>query len=150
MLLVAIVALLVFVVNLTLPINSIKNEEATTLSSISAMHKKLTQYYLVEDRINHLSNIINKREKLSDVTHALLAVIPNDLSIDSIQIDAKNVSLIVSGASLTSMNNFINSIVVLNNKKTIITNVIIQELSLNVKDNTYSVSIQAGIKGYGQ
>jgi type II secretory pathway pseudopilin PulG len=140
------IALLVFIINLTLPINSIKSEESATLSNISRMHKKLAQYYLVEDRINHLSNIISQREKLSDVTKALLTEVPSDLSINSMQVDSKSISLIVSGGSLISMNNFIDNIVVLNNKNTLIANVVIQQLSLDVKNNQYSVSIQANIK----
>ena len=44
MFLVAAVAVLVFVVNLTLPINSIKRSEEVTLSNIAALHKKFVQY----------------------------------------------------------------------------------------------------------
>jgi hypothetical protein len=62
------------------------------------------------------------------------------------QVDSKSISLIVSGGYLISMNNFIDNIVVLNNKNTLIANVVIQQLSLDVKNNQYSVSIQANIK----
>ena len=146
MALVVVVAVLVFVINLTLPIGSIKREEATTLSNISAVHKKLAQYYLVEDRVNNLANVISQRKKIPDIADALLTAIPQELSISSMQIDAKKVSLIISGSSLISMNKFIDDVIMLDSKNKIIKNIIIQQLSLDVKSGQYSISVQADIK----
>ena len=140
------IAVLVFIINLTLPINSIKHDEEITLSNISSLHKKLVQYYLVEDRVNHLSNVIAKREKLPDITDAFLAVIPEDLSANSMQVDVKKMSLIVSGQSLVSMNKLIDDITILSKQKNILENVVMQQLSLDVKNGRYSISIQADIK----
>jgi hypothetical protein len=140
------IAILVFVVNLTLPINSIKQNEQTTLTNIAVLHKKLTQYYLVEDRANHLANIIAQRKIIPDIAGDLLTVIPQDLAISSMQIDAAKVSLIVSGASLLSMNKLIDDVTMLQEQKNIINNIVMQQLSLDVKSGQYSVSIQADIK----
>ena len=139
-------AILVFVINLTLPINSIKQNEQTTLTNISTLHKKLTQYYLVEDRANHLANIIAQRGNIPVVSDDLLAIVPPDLAINSMQIDATKVSLIVSGASLTSMNKLIDNVTILGEQKKIITNIVVQQLSLDVKSSQYSISIQAETK----
>ena len=146
MFMVAAVAVLVFIINLTLPIDTIKQNEKVALSNISALHKKLVQHYLVEDRVNNLVNVISKRGQLPRVIDTLLALVPGDLSVGSLQIDAKQVSLIVSGESLLSMNKLIDEVTVLNNQNRIIKNVVVQQLSLDVKGNRYSVSIQADIK----
>lgn len=140
------IAILVFVVNLTLPINSIKQSEQVTLTNIAALHKKLTQYYLVEDRTNHLANIIAQRKNIPDIADDLLVVVPQDLAISSMQVDAAKVSLIVSGASLLSMNKLIDDVTMLQEQKNIINNIVMQQLSLDVKSGRYSVSIQADIK----
>ena len=145
MLFVAAIAVLVFVINLTLPINSIKTSEETTLSNIAALHKKLVQYYFVQDRANNLSNVIAKRNKVPDIADALLAATPDDLSISSIQIDAKQISLIMSGGSLISMNKFIDNVTMLGQQKKIIKNIVVQQLSLDVKNSKYSISIQADV-----
>jgi Tfp pilus assembly protein PilN len=146
MLCVAAIAVLAFVINLTLPLNSIKHNEDITISNIAALHKKLVQYSLVEDRAKHLTNVISKRQKLTDVTDALLAIIPPDLSVDSIQVSAKSISLNVSGNSLLSMNSLIDDVVMLSQQKNIIKKVVMQQLSLDVKGGRYSISIQAEIK----
>jgi hypothetical protein len=146
MLIVAAVAILVFVVNLTLPLNSIKNEEATTLSNIAALHKKLVQYYLIEDRVNNLANVISQRKNLPSTVDLLLATISQDLAVSSMQVDAKKVSFIVSGGSLIAMNKFIDDLILLDTQKKIIKNIVMQDLSLDVKNGNYSVSIQADVK----
>ncbi len=143
---VVVIAVLAFVINLTLPISSIKRDEDTTLANIATLHKKLVQYTLVEDRANHLSNIIAKRQKLPDVVNAVLIIIPADLSISSMQFSAKNISFIVSGSSLISMNKLIDNVIMLSKQKNILTNVIVQQLSLDVKSGKYSISIQADAK----
>jgi Tfp pilus assembly protein PilN len=146
MALVVVIAVLVFVVNLTLPINSIKHDENVTLANISSQHKKLVQYYLVEDRVNNLSNMVANRQKLPNTVDALLAAIPQELSVVSMQVDAKSVSLIVSGDSLVPMNTFIDDITALGGQKNVLKNVVVQQLSLDVKNSRYSISVQADVK----
>jgi hypothetical protein len=143
MLCVAGIAVLVFVINLTLPLNAIKHNEDITLSNISTLQKKLTQYSLVEDRVNHVSNIIGQRQKLPDVVGVLVNTVPSDLSVNSIQVDSKNISLDISGSSLTSMNELIDNIIMLSQQQKMIKNVVMQQLSLDVKSSRYSISIQA-------
>jgi hypothetical protein len=143
---VAIVAILVFVINLTLPITSIKQNEQSTLANIASLHTKLVQYSLVQDRANHLANIIAKREKLPATVNTLLAVIPSDLSVGTMQFTMQKVSLIISGGSLISMNKLIDAITVLGKSNNILKNIVVQQLSLDVKSGQYSVSIQADVK----
>ncbi len=146
MFLVVITAVLIFVINLTLPLNSIKNEEAATLSNIATVHKKLVQYYLIEDRTNNLANVILQRKDIPGIVDALLNTVPSELSVSSMQVDAKSVSFIVSGGSLISMNKFIDDLTVLSTQKKIIKNVVMQNLSLDVRSGNYSVSIQAEVE----
>jgi hypothetical protein len=146
MVMVAGIAVLVFIINLTLPLSTIKHNEDITLSNISVLHKKLAEYYLVEDRVDNLSNVISKRQKLPDITDALLAIIPSDLSVGSMQVNAKSISLDISGSSLISMNKLIDNVILLGQQQKLIKNIVMQQLSLDVKDNYYAVTIQADIQ----
>jgi hypothetical protein len=146
MVMVAGIAVLVFIINLTLPLNSIKHKEDTALSNISVLHKKLAGYYLVEDRVNNLSNVISKRQKLPDIADALLAIIPSDLSVGSMQVNAKSISIDISGSSLVSMNKLIDNAILLGQQQKLIKDIVMQQLSLDVKDNYYAISIQADIQ----
>ena len=143
---VAIIAILVFVINLTLPINSIKQNEQAVLANIATLHAKLVQYRLVQDRVTHLSNIIAKREKLPAIAATLLAVIPPDLSVGSMQFTMQKVTLVISGSSLIVMNKLVDAITVLGKPNNILKNIIVQQLSLDPKSGQYSISIQADVK----
>jgi len=143
---VAIIAILVFMINLTLPINSIKQNEQVVLANIAALHAKLVQYRLVQDRVTHLSNIVAKRQKLPAIASTLLAIIPSDLSVGSMQFTMQRVSLVISGNSLISINKLIVTITELGKPNNILKNIIVQQLSLDAKNGEYSVSIQADVK----
>jgi hypothetical protein len=51
----------------------------------------------------------------------------------------------MSGGSLISMNKFIDNVTMLGQQKKIIKNIVVQQLSLDVKNSKYSISIQADV-----
>ncbi len=145
MIFVASIAILVFVVNLTIPIQSIRNSEQATLADIAALHNRLATYYLTKDRANNLSNIISKRKTLPTSTNEIFNLVPPELSIKSFDADAKNISIVVSGNSLLPINKFIDDVITASRKGKIIKNVSIQELSVDTKHGSYSLSINGKI-----
>jgi competence protein ComGC len=145
MIFVASIAILVFVVNLTIPIQSVRNSEQAALADIFALHKRLVTYYLIKDRINNISNVIAKRKNLSTSANEIFNLVPPELSIKSFDADAKNISIVVSGNSLLPINKFIDDVVTESKKGKIIKNISIQELSVDTKHGSYSVSITGKI-----
>lgn len=145
MFIVAAIAILVFVVNLTMPIQSVKSNEQVMLTNISALHKKLVTYDLIRDRINNLSNIITARKNLSSSINAIFNLVPSELTISSFDADAKKISIVVSGNSLIPINKFIDDITAQGKQGKIIKDVSIQELSVDTKHGNYSVSVTGKI-----
>jgi hypothetical protein len=143
---VAILAVVIFIVNLTVPLNAIKQQEDVTLTKLVPLHKKLVQYYFVEDRVDNLSNIIAARKNLSGIADAIAQIVPSGVSISSLEIDSKQVTLIVYGSSLLPMNQFIDGVTMISTQKKLIKNVVAQQVSVDVRNGTYSVSVQADIK----
>jgi hypothetical protein len=62
------------------------------------------------------------------------------------QVNAKSISLDISGSSLISMNKLIDNVILLGQQQKLIKNIVMQQLSLDVKDNYYAVTIQADIQ----
>src|ERR1035437_3388565 len=58
---VLLMSILVFVLNLTLPLDSVKKEQSATAANISLLHKKLVTYTLITDRVKNISNILSQR-----------------------------------------------------------------------------------------
>ena len=143
---VVLMAVLVFVLNFTFPLDSVKKDQQLTMANLTAMNTKLTTYALTKDRVSNIANIIAQRGNFIPQTSQILSKVPSDLSVGTLEVTNGSLKITVSGASLASMNKFIDDVTILSQKKNIIQNVVVQQLSLDVKNNKYSISIQADIK----
>jgi len=142
---VLLLSVLAFILNVTLPISTVKKEQQAAISGISLFNTKLTQYTLLTDRVKNITDIIAKRADYGSQLNQIFGKIPADSSIDTLNIEPGKISIIISSASLLSINNFIDAIVDFGNEGKILKNVIIQGLTLDSESGKYSLNIQADI-----
>lgn len=142
---VSLVSILIFVLNFTLPLDSVKKEQSATLASISQLHKKLVTYTLITDRIKNISNIISKRGNYLPQVNQILGKVPTDASIDGLTVDKGIIVISVSSTSLLSVNKFINDMVVLGAQGKVIKNIVLQGLSLDVNSGKYTLNMKTSI-----
>jgi hypothetical protein len=141
----SLLSVLFFILNVTLPIGTVKKEQQATVVGLSFFHKKLTQYTLLSDRVKNTSNIISKRQNYGQQIDAIFGKVPPDASIDTLNVQPGKLDIVISSASLLSINKFIDDMVAFGAKGKTIKNVIIQGLVLNVSGGKYSLNIQADI-----
>jgi hypothetical protein len=142
---VLLLSILAFILNVTLPIETVKKEQQATISGISFFDTKLTQYTLLTDRVKNIANIIAKRADYGAQLSQIFGKIPADSSIDTLNIQTGKISIIISSASLLSINSFLDAIVAFGNEGKILKNVVIQGLTLDAENGKYSLNIQANI-----
>lgn len=142
---VALVSVVIFILTSQIPIATIKNNEASTLNDISYLRSKSAKLYLADDRINNISNIIATRKTYSDTVDQISKLIPSDLSIDAFSIENNKVIMTISGDSLLSISQFLDSYVDFGNKGKVIKSVSVNSLVLNVKSGHYSLSVTASL-----
>ncbi len=142
---VALLSVVIFILTAQIPIATIKNNESSTLNDISYLHAKSAKLYLADDRVNNISNIIATRKTYSDTVNKITKLMPSDLSIDAFSIDSSKIIMTVSGSSLLSVSQFLDSYVAFGNTGKIINKVIVNSLVLNVKSGRYSLSITASL-----
>lgn len=142
---VVLISLILFLITFFLPISSVKKTEQETLTNISLLHKKLVSFYLVKDRIDNIATTIDKRENYGIVSSAVLQKVPSQLSIETLSIDDKILTVVVTGTSLIPINQVIDDLVVMSNQKKLIKNLLIQSLSLSAQTGRYSLSLQADV-----
>lgn len=145
LIIVALVSVVVFVVNIALPIQSVKKDEQTTLTNISFLHKKLVEYSLIKDRIGNISAIIQMRKNYYSPANAVLGKIPVGVTVNSLKIESGSMTISVSADSLIPINQFIDSMVSLGQNGRVVKNLIIQSLSLNGTSGTYALSLQMDV-----
>lgn len=139
---ISVVAISAFIFSTQISLSRIKEEENATLSQISALHDRLTTYYLTKDRINNITGIISTRRDYGKHIDAILEKIPQDLSLEGIDIEKDIISISMSGSSLVTINKFIDDITALGKEKKVLSNVKLDSLSLNVKSGEYSLIVK--------
>lgn len=145
LIIVAVVSISIFVLNFTLPLDSVKKEQVTTASNITLLNKKLVTYTLITDRVKNISNILSQRGNYIPQVNDILGKVPTDVSVDGLGIDAGTVTIAVSSTSLVSLNNFIDDMVSLGEQGKVIKDIVVQGLSLDVNDNKYILNMKASI-----
>lgn len=143
---IAILSVIIFALNLSTPIASIKKQETGTLADISGLHSTEGGIFLAKDRVNNIQNIMSNRNNYSDLISQLSSNVPSGLSVDLLSIDQNKINITVSGQSLDSINKFVDYFAGLANNKKLISNVNIQNLALNSFTAKYSVSLNAVLK----
>jgi hypothetical protein len=138
-------SVLAFVLNVTLPIETVKKQQQATITGISFFNKKLTQYTLLSDRVKNISDIISKRQDYQTQVKEISGKIPADATVETMDIVSGKITIVISSTSLLSMNKFIDDMVAFGAKGKIIKNVIIQGLTLNFDNGKYSLSLLADI-----
>jgi competence protein ComGC len=108
---VSLVSVLIFVLNLTLPLESVKKEQSATAANISLLHKKLVTYTLITDRVRNISNILSQRGNDIPQVNEILGKVPTDLSVDGLEIQTGQINISVSGTSLVPINKFIDDMI---------------------------------------
>lgn len=136
---ISVVAISAFILSTQISLSKIKEEENTTLSQISALHEKLTTYYLTKDRLTNISSILTTRKDYVKPITAILEKVPEDLSLEGISIEKEVFTINISGTSLISMNKLIDDISALGKQNKVLANVKLQSLSLDVKGGKYFV-----------
>ncbi len=122
---------------------SIKEEQEDILRKLSQFQDKQTKLLAVNNKIESISEILEKRKDLHLVTSAILSKIPNNLSIDSLEIDGKTVSMTVQSASLFSIGELINNLTDMVRKKEILSSLTLSSLAFNENGKNYQAAVRA-------
>lgn len=139
------ISVLAFIITTQIPLSQIKNEEASTLQGISALSKKLTNYYLLKDRVSNVNKLLIIRKNYTEALAAVFDNVGEDLTIDSLIVEEGKLEIEISGKSLVPINEAINSIIGLGADGRRFKNLKLKSLSLNTQAGRYSVSLEAQI-----
>ena len=125
--LVAFFSILVFLLKLQSPLTNLQNEEQDTLSKISVLHPKAARLFLASD----------KRIAI------ILKAIPNDVSLSTFNIDNKNVSIVATSSSLSSIGQMLDNLVAMVGSKELFNKINLQGLTVDGANGSYRISIEA-------
>jgi len=134
--------LLFLLINQISPSN-IKKQEDKILFSIKFLHERQAKFAILNDKIADISKILNSRTNYESEMNSFLDKIPNDVSINSLEIDKTKVTITVSSNSLPSIDKMLNSYFEMVNRKRIIKSITIQSITSDPRSGNYNLSIKA-------
>lgn len=142
---VGLTSIILFILNIRISVSSIKKDQAMTLQNITAEKNKVSKIYLLSDRLRNIREVIKSRKDYTSTLNVLLQQIPDGANATSVALDKGEVTLTVNSPSLLPINKFLNNILDLSSKKTVIKDMTIESLTINSKTRLYSLSIKAKI-----
>ena len=139
---VVILSLILFFLKTHYSSDLLTQEQSVVVRDSAALQPKAAKLNLLEKRLFDIASIINARIPTDTLLHTFLDILPNDTSMDSISISKNSIALVVSSASLVSLNTYLNSLVTLSEQKHIINTLLLDNLSENQGEGKYSMSLK--------
>jgi hypothetical protein len=139
---VALLSILIFIINSQNSLPSVKKDENSTIQSISYLSKKTAKLAIINNRILEISDILGKRKNYTSAINAFLQLMPAGLTTTDLELNKKDVILVVQSNSLISIDKFLNSMIALSAKKQVIDSLIIENLTVNQKTGSYAISFK--------
>lgn len=133
---------IVFLLNIFSPVNGLKKERETLLAQLSSQNKKLSKYVFIRNRLQDVSDILDKRGEYNKIIQQLVTSVPQDAKIDALKIEANKVNVTVTASSLSSINSFIDSIVGLTNSSQIFKRAVLEDLASDTKNGRFNLVIK--------
>ncbi len=138
---VGLLSILLFLLSRVFSPQSIIKQQNEVIAGIAILADKQAKLIVLNQRVNDISTIFKKRKNYDLVLSAIIADFPANISITSLSVDKSKISAIVSSSSLISLNDFIDSLKGMVEKKQFLKNVTINNLNLNGKTSGYILTL---------
>lgn len=139
------ISLILFLTIQSVDVSSVKKEQNNVLQQISKFQDRQAKLFVVENRINNVSEILEKKKDLSSAVTGLLKNIPSGLIVDAMEIDSNSVSITAKSSSLSTIGSFIINLTDMVRKKEVISSLTISSLIYDENNAFYQVSVKSDI-----
>lgn len=136
----ALSAILIFGIDYRFSASYVKKQQSDILKEIASFGESSAKVFIVNTKLSDLSTLIEQRKKYGEVTAELVAAGNSNITIEEFLFDENGATLTASASSLQDIDNFLNSLMELADKKTL-TNVTLRSLSFDL--GRYVVEVSA-------
>ena len=135
------ISALILILNQQLSDNSIEKDREAILSEMLPFGEKEAKLNVINNRIDNISKVQNKRVDVYKIIDTLLGKIPEGMSVDSLEFAEKKISIKVSSGSLVPVDGFFNNLIDMAKRKEIIKSLSLESLDALELEGSYKVSI---------
>ena len=142
---VGVISVILFLINLSSPINSIKKEQNNLLTTISESNEKAVKLSIVNERVSAVTKIRSKRPDYIGVLDLATKNLSEGVRTAGLALDESSVSITVSSPSLLSLNNFLNGVIDSSRNNSKIKSVSMESLSASDISTFYLMSVKINL-----
>ena len=128
------------------PVSRLESEQKSLSTQLSLLHTKTAKYMLINERLNFISAILDKRVDLEKLVSFILQDIPSDVSISTLTVSKDEASISLTSPSLLSINKVVEHFLSLAKEKKVLSSVVMNSLNFDTASNIYSISLKARIQ----
>lgn len=139
----AFVSVALLFLQLRSPVGDLKKEEITVLSNASALAPKTAKFLFVVDRLKAMSDITQKRPRLDATLQTMQTLVPQNVSVVSLNIERTSISMTTTSTSLTSIDALITNFTNALETKKLFKKVIVSGIATDPTSRQYSLSLTA-------
>lgn len=139
-------SLVIFLLIQIINVSAILREQNEIIKKIDKLQNKQVKLFALNNRIDNIEKVLEKRIDLSKVTSGILAKIPSGLFIEDLEVDDKTVTLTVSSTSLLEIGELINNLTDMVRKREVINSLILNTLIFDESKSSYRVSIKSEVQ----
>ncbi len=136
-------SVMVFLLKLQLPISRLQQEEKKLQSDLALLHNRRVKYFVLNDRLQNISTVMAKRSNLEKLLNLITQEIPSKSVIESLKVDAKQVSLNITSSSLTPLNTYLDNLLAKNSQQKTFKKVSLDTLIFDNKRKVYTLTFLA-------
>lgn len=135
-------AVIVFILVSISPLPGLKNQEQSLEQTLLQSKSDIVKLSLVNDQTNAISMLMTSRETLNVPLSMIKYYISSDMTVDTIQVDDKTITMTVESQSLKSLDTFLNGIIGYVQEKKVFANATLVDLTIDQSNNAYALTVQ--------
>lgn len=136
-------AIVVFILNRSGNLPLLQQQDKTISSNLTFLQQKIIKFLLIRERLGNISPILSKKSSINDILFQISASLPSGVSLDAFTLDKTNITLAVSSSSLSSLNDFLDAMLVKVNQKQLFKKITVTSLSSDNVSGNYSLTLTA-------
>jgi len=134
-----------FLLNTKFSVAAIKREQTQIITRIASYNTRAAKLSIVNNRVIEISEIKKQSRDFTEFMNVILNMKPDDIFVNSFEIEEKTATISISSTSLLPISDFINELIKYSKKNTsqnpTITKVTIESLSANNKSGEFSMTV---------
>lgn len=138
---VAALSVIFFILIATSPLQQLKHDKYVAIQKLGRYHQDIAKLLILEERADSIKTILASRPSITMINQDLQKRLPDTVSIKTLSIKGKKITITATSPSLTQVNTFMNNLID-GTKQKKISKVAVQDLSVEEAHGQFLIILE--------